>query len=72
MSETGYGLGAILTSWTAYALIVSALAGFTLQLSELKTVFLAPAMAARIEFHTGASIGNRHDELTAQAGKNGY
>jgi drug/metabolite transporter (DMT)-like permease len=42
----GSGLGAILASWTTYALIVSALAGFALQQSALKTGFLAPAMAA--------------------------
>jgi glucose uptake protein GlcU len=39
-------LGFILTSWTTYALILSALAGFALQQSALKTGFLAPAMAA--------------------------
>ena len=46
MTQIGYGLGAILTTWTTYALIVSALAGFALQQSALKTGFLAPAMAA--------------------------
>jgi drug/metabolite transporter (DMT)-like permease len=46
MTQLGYGLGAILTSWTTYALILSALAGFALQQSALKTGFLAPAMAA--------------------------
>jgi len=46
MNEIGDGLGAILSSWTIYALILSALAGFGLQQSALKTGFLAPAMAA--------------------------
>jgi hypothetical protein len=46
MTQIGYGLGAILSSWTTYALILSALAGFALQQSALKTGFLAPAMAA--------------------------
>ena len=46
VTQIGYGLGAILTSWTTYALIISALAGFGLQQSALKTGFLAPAMAA--------------------------
>jgi len=32
--------------WTTYALIISALAGFALQQSALKTGYLAPAMAA--------------------------
>jgi hypothetical protein len=45
-TQIGYGLGFILTSWTTYALIASALAGFALQQSALKTGFLAPAMAA--------------------------
>lgn len=42
----GSGPAAILASWTPYALIASALAGFALQQSSLKTGFLAPAMAA--------------------------
>jgi len=46
MTQIGYGLGVILTSWTTYALILTALAGFALQQSALKTGFLAPAMAA--------------------------
>jgi len=46
VTQIGYGLGAILTTWTTYALIISALAGFALQQSALKTGFLAPAMAA--------------------------
>jgi drug/metabolite transporter (DMT)-like permease len=46
MSVIPGGLAAILTSWTTYALILSALAGFALQQSALKTGFLAPAMAA--------------------------
>ena len=46
VTQIGYGLGAILSSWTTYALIISALAGFGLQQSALKTGFLAPAMAA--------------------------
>jgi len=46
MTQIGSGLGAILTSWTTYALILTALAGFALQQSALKTGYLAPAMAA--------------------------
>ena len=42
----GFGLAAILTSWTTYALLIAAVAGFALQQSALKTGFLAPAMAA--------------------------
>jgi len=46
VSQLGYGVAALLTSWTTYSLILSALAGFALQQSALKTGFLAPAMAA--------------------------
>ena len=46
MDVIGYGLGPILSSWTTYGLIVSALAGFALMQSALKTGFLAPALAA--------------------------
>lgn len=46
VAQLGYGIAAILSSWATYALIVSALAGFALQQSALKTGFLAPAMAA--------------------------
>jgi len=42
----GHGLLALLSSWTSYALIVSALAGFVLQQSALKTGVLAPALAS--------------------------
>jgi drug/metabolite transporter (DMT)-like permease len=41
-----HGLGAVFSSWTTYALIVSALLGFVLQQSALKTGVLAPAMAS--------------------------
>jgi drug/metabolite transporter (DMT)-like permease len=46
VNQIGYGLLVILTTWSTYALIISALAGFGLQQSALKTGFLAPAMAA--------------------------
>jgi drug/metabolite transporter (DMT)-like permease len=46
MTQIGYGVAVLLTSWTTYALIISALAGFVFQQSALKTGFLAPAMAA--------------------------
>jgi len=46
MGQLGSGLSGVLTSWTTYVLIISALLGFGLQQSALKTSFLAPAMAA--------------------------
>jgi hypothetical protein len=42
----GGGLSAILSSWTTWALVLSAIAGFALQQSALKTGWLAPAIAA--------------------------
>ena len=46
VTVVGQGLDAVLTSWTIYVLIVSALVGFVLQQSALKTGVLAPAMAS--------------------------
>ncbi len=45
-SGLGQGLGSILTSWTIYVLIGSAIVGFVLQQASLKTGVLAPAMAS--------------------------
>ena len=56
VTQIGYGLGVILTSWTTYALILSALAGFALQQSALKTGFLAPSMAACNAATLGMSV----------------
>ncbi len=41
-----HGLHAVITSWTVYALIASAVGGFVLQQSALKTGVLAPAVAS--------------------------
>lgn len=46
VGELGNGVSALLTTWSTYVLILSALAGFVLQQSALKTGVLAPAMAA--------------------------
>lgn len=46
MTQLGHGVAALLTSWTVYVLIASALAGFVLQQSALRTGVLAPAMAS--------------------------
>jgi drug/metabolite transporter (DMT)-like permease len=46
MELVGKGLGTILTSWTIYVLMASAIVGFVLQQSALKTGILAPAMAS--------------------------
>ena len=46
VTELGGGLGGLLSSWSVYVLIASALIGFVLQQSSLKTDVLAPAMAS--------------------------
>ena len=46
VTVVGHGLGAVLGSWTIYVLIASALSGFVLQQSALKTGVLAPALAS--------------------------
>jgi drug/metabolite transporter (DMT)-like permease len=46
VTEVGGGALALLSSWSVYVLILSALSGFALQQSALKTGVLAPAMAS--------------------------
>jgi drug/metabolite transporter (DMT)-like permease len=46
VDEIGHGVVALLSSWSIYVLIVSAIIGFALQQSALKTGVLAPAMAS--------------------------
>ena len=46
VNQLGNGVVYLLTSWTTYALIISALVGFGMQQSALKTGYLTPAMAA--------------------------
>jgi hypothetical protein len=42
----GHGIGAVLSSWTIYVLVISAVVGLFLQQSALKTGALTPAMAS--------------------------
>jgi drug/metabolite transporter (DMT)-like permease len=46
VGELGHGVGHLLATWSTYALIASALIGFVLQQSALKTGALAAAMAS--------------------------
>ncbi len=46
VAEIGNGVLSLLASWPVYVLILSALAGFVLQQSALKTGVLAPALAS--------------------------
>jgi len=52
----GHGLVALLTSWTTYVLIVSAVAGFALQQSALKSGVLAPALGSSNSVTLFASV----------------
>jgi len=55
----GHGLTTILTSWTIYVLVLSAVGGFVLQQSALKTGVLAPAMASAnaVSLFAGVLLG---------------
>ena len=46
VGELGHGIAVLLGSWTTYALIASALLGFALMQSALKTGVLAPAISS--------------------------
>jgi drug/metabolite transporter (DMT)-like permease len=46
VGELGEGVAHLLATWSTYVLIISAVLGFVLQQSALKTAALAPAMAA--------------------------
>ena len=46
MTIVGASIGVLLSSWEIYALVASAVVGFVLQQSALKTGVLAPAMAS--------------------------
>ena len=52
----GGGVSTLLASWTTYVLIASALIGFVLQQSALKTGVLAPAMASSNAMTLFASV----------------
>jgi hypothetical protein len=56
VANLGGGLGAILTMAPTYVLILTAVAGFALQQSALKTGFLAPSMAASNAATLGTSV----------------
>jgi drug/metabolite transporter (DMT)-like permease len=46
VGQLGHGVSVLLGSWTTYALIASALLGFALMQSALKTAVLAPAISS--------------------------
>ncbi len=59
MTKLGHGVAALLGDWTTYALIASAIVGFVLQQSALRTDVLAPAMAASnaVTLFAGVAFG---------------
>jgi len=52
----GHGLSTIISSWTTYVLIASAVVGFVLQQAALKTGILAPAVASSNAVTLAASV----------------
>lgn len=56
VGQLGHGVSVLLGSWTTYALIVSALIGFALMQSALKTGVLAPAISSSNAMTLVASV----------------
>jgi drug/metabolite transporter (DMT)-like permease len=56
VTELGGGVLALLSTWSVYVLVLSALSGFALQQSALKTGVLAPAMASSNSVTLFASV----------------
>jgi uncharacterized membrane protein len=59
VTEVGGGVAALLADWSIYVLAISAVAGFVLQQSALKTAVLAPAMASSnaVSLFGGVTLG---------------
>ena len=71
VTEVGRGILSLLTSWPAYVLILSALTGFALQQTSLKTGVLAPAMASAnsVTLFTSVILGiTVYDEAISKSG----
>jgi drug/metabolite transporter (DMT)-like permease len=71
VTETGSGILALLSSWPVWVLILSALTGFVLQQSALKTGVLAPAMASAnsVTLFTSVVLGlTVYDEQISKGG----
>jgi drug/metabolite transporter (DMT)-like permease len=56
VTQIGGGIAGLLTSWSMYVLILSAVTGFVLQQSALKTGVLAPAIASSNSVTLFASV----------------
>jgi drug/metabolite transporter (DMT)-like permease len=71
VTEVGSGVLSLLSTWSVWVLILSALTGFALQQSALKTGVLAPAMASAnsVTLFTSVVLGlTVYDERISQAG----
>ena len=71
VTETGSGILTLLSNWTVWVLILSALTGFALQQSALKTGVLAPAMASAnsVTLFTSVVLGlTVYDERISKGG----
>jgi drug/metabolite transporter (DMT)-like permease len=71
VTEVGSGIVSILSSWSVYVLILSALTGFALQQTSLKTGVLAPAMASAnsVTLFTSVILGIAvYDETLSKSG----
>jgi hypothetical protein len=70
VGEVGSGIGSLLTSWSIYVLIASAVVGFALQQSALKTGVLAPAISSSnaVTLFMGVLLGLTVFDETLQSG----
>ncbi len=70
VGEVGSGIGHLLTSWSIYVLIASAIVGFALQQSALKTGVLAPAISSSnaVTLFMGVLLGLTVFDETLQSG----
>jgi hypothetical protein len=71
VTEAGSGILALLSSWPVWVLLLSALTGFVLQQSALKTGVLAPAMASAnsVTLFTSVVLGlTVYDEQISKGG----
>jgi drug/metabolite transporter (DMT)-like permease len=71
VTEIGGGILSLFSSWSVWILILSALTGFALQQSSLKTGILAPAMASAnsVTLFTSVVLGiGVYDEMISKSG----
>ena len=72
MTIIGRGIGNLLSSWEIYALVATAVVGFILQQSALKTGLLAPAMASSNAVIRQVSSESPCSERNCRTGMTGW